>query len=180
MLDKEISNKVSAQEERGVRTLSIAPSGHRQFVAGNWDGTINFVSAGGKSKTVKAFARLVLRIAYSPNGKFVLSGGSNLHGKNLKLWDAQSEDYIRSFLSPPSLPPPSFSLLSLPPSLSLSSPLSSMVTPDMLFRSLGHLMERQSHQAVAGMMKKMTEVFVCGMRLPGLNFAEIFGTQRRY
>ncbi len=97
VLDKEISNKVSAQEERGVRTLSIAPSGHRQFVAGNWDGTINFVSAGGKSKTVKAFARLVLRIAYSPNGKFVLSGGSNLHGKNLKLWDAQSEDYIRSF-----------------------------------------------------------------------------------
>lgn len=79
-----------------VRSISFAPNPSGEFVTASFDGAIRFYTGRGDPATFEVYSGKALRVAYSPDGKYVVSAGVDKSLKNLKVWDARSHTVVRN------------------------------------------------------------------------------------
>ncbi|HJZ19590.1 MAG TPA: caspase family protein [Bradyrhizobium sp.] len=79
-----------------VRSISFAPDPSGQFVTAGFDGAIRFYVGAGEPVTYAVYSGKALRVAYSPDGRRVVSAGVDRSLKNLTLWDAKTHAVIRN------------------------------------------------------------------------------------
>jgi WD40 repeat protein len=87
------------REFNTTRSLSFAPDGSGEFVTAGFDGTLRFhLTTGRRIEAVNAHGGRVLRVAYSPDGRRVVSaGGDESSKKYLKVWNVKDRSPFKSF-----------------------------------------------------------------------------------
>lgn len=79
-----------------VRSISFAPDMSGHFATASFDGAIRFYTGAGEPETYPVYSGKALRVAYSPDGRRVVSAGVDRALRNLKLWDAKTHTVIRN------------------------------------------------------------------------------------
>jgi WD40 repeat protein len=79
-----------------VRSISFAPNPSGDFVTASFDGAIRFYNSARDPLTFEVYSGKALRVAYSPDGRYVVSAGVDKNLKNLKVWDAKSHSVVRN------------------------------------------------------------------------------------
>jgi WD40 repeat protein len=79
-----------------VRSISFAPNPSGEFVTASFDGAIRFYTGRSEPDTFEVYSGKALRVAYSPDGRYVVSAGVDKNLKNLKVWDAKSHTVVRN------------------------------------------------------------------------------------
>ncbi len=97
-----LAKKMPSHTGLGVATagsLSFAPAPNDSgtFATANWDGTIRFFDTG-RTDTIPAFPGKALRLAYSPDGKWVASAGADtsVNSMGVKLWNSATHALFRA------------------------------------------------------------------------------------